>query len=165
MDLGTITYDVTTGYGITGVNYLVDNGGVGEYGILTSDAFATSVGASAAYVLFKGATNPGSTVEMVLSAATTDTTLDEMIKIVDAMSQRMIDVASNIGSLQSRVAMQSDFVSNLQDTMETGIGRLVDADMNKESTRLKALQTQSQLGMQSLSIANSNSQNILSLFR
>ena len=42
---------------------------------------------------------------------------------------------------------------------------LVDADMNEESTKLKALQTQQQLGIQSLSIANSNSENILSLFR
>ena len=61
--------------------------------------------------------------------------------------------------------MQEDFVSNLMDTIDKGIGRLVDADMNEESTRLKALQVQQQLGIQALSIANSNSQNILSLFR
>ena len=45
------------------------------------------------------------------------------------------------------------------------IGRLVDADMNEESTRLKALQTQQQLGVQALSIANSSAENIMSLFR
>jgi flagellin len=61
--------------------------------------------------------------------------------------------------------MQGDFVSKLTATMEKGIGRLVDADMNEESTRLKALQTQQQLAIQALSIANSDSQNILSLFR
>ncbi len=61
--------------------------------------------------------------------------------------------------------MQEDFVTKLSDTMEKGIGRLVDADMNEESTRLKALQTQQQLAIQALSIANSDSQNILSLFR
>ena len=44
-------------------------------------------------------------------------------------------------------------------------GQLVDADMNAESARLSALQVQQQLGIQALSIANSNSQNILSLFR
>jgi flagellin len=45
------------------------------------------------------------------------------------------------------------------------VGALVDADMSQESTRLQALQTQQQLGIQALSIANSNSQSILSLFR
>jgi len=44
-------------------------------------------------------------------------------------------------------------------------GQLVDADMNKESTRLQALQVQQQLGVQALSIANGSSQSILSLFR
>jgi flagellin len=65
----------------------------------------------------------------------------------------------------SAISMQEDFVVQPDGLDDTGIGRLVDADMNEESTRLKALQTQQQLGIQSLSIANSNSQNILSLFR
>ena len=37
--------------------------------------------------------------------------------------------------------------------------------MEEESTKLKALQTQQQLAVQSLSIANSSTQNILVLFR
>ncbi|RYC28724.1 flagellin, partial [Lichenibacterium minor] len=41
---------------------------------------------------------------------------------------------------------------------------LVDADMNVASTRLQALQTQQQLGIQALSMANQNSQLILKLF-
>ena len=49
--------------------------------------------------------------------------------------------------------------------MTHGIGQLVDADMNKESTRLAALQVQQQLGTQALSIANQNSQSILALFK
>jgi flagellin len=51
------------------------------------------------------------------------------------------------------------------DSIDRGVGQLVDADMEKESARLSALQTQQQLGIQSLSIANSNAQNILTLFR
>ncbi|MEY9720396.1 flagellin-like hook-associated protein FlgL [Sinorhizobium fredii] len=58
-----------------------------------------------------------------------------------------------------------NFVAALTDSIDSGIGRLVDADMNEESTRLKALQTQQQLAVQSLSIANTNSENILQLFR
>ncbi len=73
--------------------------------------------------------------------------------------------AATIGAAKSRVDMQKDFVSKLQDAIDRGIGQLVDADMNKESSRLSALQVQQQLGIQALSIANSNTQNILSLFR
>lgn len=64
-----------------------------------------------------------------------------------------------------RIGLQEDFISKLTDSIDSGIGRPVDADMNEESTRLKALQTQQQLGIQSLSIANTSSENILSLFR
>ena len=51
------------------------------------------------------------------------------------------------------------------DSIDRGVGQLVDADMNVESTRLQALQVQQQLGIQALSIANSNAQSILSLFK
>jgi flagellin len=88
-----------------------------------------------------------------------------MIRVVDSMFTQMTDAASNLGAVNKRISMQEDFVSNLRDAIDKGVGRLVDADMNEESTRLKALQTQQQLGIQALSIANSNSQNVLSLFR
>ncbi|MCM2496607.1 flagellin [Neorhizobium galegae] len=77
----------------------------------------------------------------------------------------MNSAASKLGAVSKRLDMQTDFVSKLTDSFDKGVGRLVDADMNEESTRLKALQTQQQLAIQSLSIANSDSQNILSLFR
>jgi flagellin len=51
------------------------------------------------------------------------------------------------------------------DSLDRGIGRLVDADMEEESTRLQALQVQQQLGIQALSIANATSQQILRLFQ
>ena len=102
---------------------------------------------------------------MELSSSTTDTELDEMISVIDSMLQYAIDTSATYGALASRITMQSEFVADLSDTIDSGVGRLVDADMNEESTRLKALQTQQQLGIQSLSIANTNSQNILSLFQ
>ncbi|CAN7164931.1 flagellin [Neorhizobium galegae] len=77
----------------------------------------------------------------------------------------MGSAAAKLGAVSKRIDMQSDFVSKLTDSIDKGVGRLVDADMNEESTKLKALQTQQQLAIQSLSIANSDSQNILSLFR
>ncbi|MGO4660204.1 flagellin, partial [Ensifer sp. 2YAB10] len=118
---------------------------------------------------YKDAT--GSTVTAGYSVLSMDITnmtagaLAEAISGVDATLLQMTDAASDLGALNSRVELQKNFVQDLSDSIEKGIGKLVDADMNEESTRLKALQTQQQLGIQALSIANSNSQNILSLFR
>ena len=99
----------------------------------------------------------------ISSAADDDvaTALDD----VEAALKGMATIGSNLGSLSKRISLQEDFAAKLTDALDKGVGRLVDADMNEESTRLKALQTQQQLGIQALSIANSNSQNILSLFR
>ncbi|MGI2033334.1 flagellin [Rhizobium panacihumi] len=96
---------------------------------------------------------------------TTDTyDLNEYIKGVEHMLNLSIGSAADLGSLKTRIDMQNDFAMDLMDTIDSGIGKLVDADMDWESTRLKALQTQQQLAMQSLSIANSNSQGLLQLF-
>jgi flagellin len=67
--------------------------------------------------------------------------------------------------VKTRITSNTDFVKSLMDAIDRGVGQLVDADMNAESTRLQALQVQQQLGIQALSIANQNSQSILSLFR
>ena len=142
-------------------------------GILTKDIDAdalnpTTTGTAANYRLIDtgaGATTASTGTLIALTNATTDAQVDDMIRVVDSMLTQMTDAASNLGAVNSRVSMQEDFVANLMDSIDSGIGRLVDADMNEESTRLKALQTQQQLGIQALSIANSNSENILSLFR
>ncbi|MEM8748834.1 MAG: flagellin [Pseudomonadota bacterium] len=94
-----------------------------------------------------------------------DADLDDLISNVDAKLQAMTTSASETGAIKKRISTQTDFVSTLIDSIDRGIGTLVDADMTKESTRLQALQTQQQLGVQSLSIANSASQNILALFQ
>lgn len=101
-----------------------------------------------------------------ISGATIDETdIDEMISAADTAIASMTTAAADLGSTKGRIDMQSDFVGNLMDAIDRGIGSLVDADMTKESTRLSALQTQQQLGTQALSIANSSAQSILSLFR
>ncbi|MGZ9718628.1 flagellin, partial [Rhizobium miluonense] len=72
---------------------------------------------------------------------------------------------SKLGSISSRISLQTSFASSLSDSIQSGVGKLVDANMEQESSKLSALQTQQQLAVQSLSIANSSSQSILSLFR
>jgi flagellin len=77
----------------------------------------------------------------------------------------MTDSATSLGAAKARIGIQQDFVKGLMDAISRGVGQLVDADMNEESTKLAALQVKQQLGVQALSIANSSSQTILSLFR
>jgi flagellin len=91
--------------------------------------------------------------------------LETYISAVDDALGTITDAATNLGAIKNRIGLQQDFVKALKDSLDRGIGQLVDADMNAESTRLQALQTQQQLGIQALSIANSGSQSILSLFR
>jgi flagellin len=91
--------------------------------------------------------------------------LEQYIDIVASALNDLTDAATSLGSVKSRIDSTADFTKSLIDAVSRGIGQLVDADMNAESTRLQALQVQQQLGIQALSIANSNSQNILSLFR
>ncbi len=91
--------------------------------------------------------------------------LDFMIQSVDSTLKQMTSAAASLGSLNSRIDTQTSFVSKLMDSIDSGVGKLVDANMESESSKLSALQTQQQLAIQSLSIANSSSQNIMSLFR
>ncbi len=91
--------------------------------------------------------------------------LETYISGVDDALSTITDAATNLGAIKNRIGLQQDFVKALKDSLDRGVGQLVDADMNAESTRLQALQTQQQLGIQALSIANSGSQSILSLFR
>ena len=111
-----------------------------------------------------GSTQTGSTL-IELATDTTSDDLDGMISAVDAMLGTLTDSAATLGAITKRIDMQESFVANLMDVIDKGVGRLVDADMNEESTRLKAMQTQQQLGIQALSIANTNSENILRLFQ
>ena len=143
-------------------------------GIFTKDIDADQLnpdgatGTASNYYLIDTGTTTGTAASgnaIALTASTTDAQVTEMVRVVDSILSQITDAASNLGAIQKRVSMQEDFVANLMDSIDSGIGRLVDADMNEESTRLKALQTQQQLGVQALSIANSSSESLLSLFR
>ena len=73
--------------------------------------------------------------------------------------------AEQLGAASSQIDLQTTYISSLSNSLTSGVGSLVDADMNEASTRLSALQTQQQLGVQALSVANQNSQLILKLFQ
>lgn len=86
------------------------------------------------------------------------TTIDTSISNVSAALAKM-------GTAAKAIEAHSTFITKLQDSIQAGIGNIVDADMAKESALLQALQTKQQLGVQALSIANQAPQTALSLFR
>jgi flagellin len=97
----------------------------------------------------------------------TAVTADNASDMLSAVNQALDAVrayASSIGSTQDAMTASNTFNSAVSNDYASGLAALVDADMNTASTRLQALQTQEQLGIQSLSIANQNSQLILKLF-
>ncbi|NBE07392.1 flagellin [Paragemmobacter ruber] len=84
---------------------------------------------------------------------------------IDGLLDTAVDASAAFGSIEGRIKTQSEFVGKLSDALKSGIGSLVDADMEEASARLQALQVQQQLATQALSIANQQPQNLLSLFR
>ena len=109
-------------------------------------------------------TDVTSVADIDITGAST-TTIQNYLRVVDQALSEVTDAASSIGAYQNRVTSQQNFVKALQDANTTAVGALIDANMETESTKLKALQTQQQLAVQSLSIANASTQNILTLFR
>ncbi|MCD2172706.1 flagellin N-terminal helical domain-containing protein [Rhizobium sp. C4] len=175
--VGSFTRDTTGNVSINTLKFnaansvLIDtnaaSGGQLTKALTVNQPIANSTGTTTAtYFLIdaKSTTSAGGS-EIKLTTGTNDQNIEGMISAVDTMLTNLTDSASKLGAVNSRISMQNDFVNNLQDVISKGVGRLVDADMNQESTKLKALQTQQQLGIQALSIANSDSQSVLSLFR
>lgn len=103
--------------------------------------------------------------EVTLSTSTADVDVDGMVSAIDYYAQTLTDYAADLGASKARIALQTKFNNDLRDAVNIGVGKLIDADMNSESAKLKATQTQKQLGIQALSIANSAGDSILSLFR
>lgn len=132
----------------------------------TYDVFRSTNGAAAAWGTFSIAgADDALNISALTDSASDLAALETYVAAVDNALAEITTSASSLGAIKSRVGLQQDFVKSLTDSLDRGIGQLVDADMNAESTRLQALQTQQQLGIQALSIANGNSQSILSLFR
>jgi flagellin len=88
-----------------------------------------------------------------------------MIGTIDTALQTATNKLASLGTSSTGLDTHLTFVGKLQDSLDAGVGNLVDADLAKESAKLQSLQTKQQLGVQALSIANQSSSSILSLFR
>jgi flagellin len=110
----------------------------------------------------------GSTTLAGIDATSEIPDSDTAKTMIATVNQAIINVSSalsKLGTGSKSLNAHLDFVGKLQDTLDAGVGNLVDADLAKESARLQALQTKQQLGVQALSIANQSSSSLMSLFR
>jgi flagellin len=106
-----------------------------------------------------------SNLDLTAIDVTSSTAADASLEEIEALIQTAVDGAAALGASSKRIGDQSNFVSKVMDSMKSGIGSMVDADMEEASARLQALQVQQQLGVQSLSIANQAPQALMTLFR
>jgi flagellin len=142
---------------------LIKNAGTSIYALANADG--TSKITVSAQDLSLGAS--GGALASIASTASigTQTIATAMIATVTTAIGNVSSALSKLGTGSKSLTSHLTFIGKLQDSLDAGIGNLVDADLAKESARLQALQTKQQLGIQALSIANQSSSSLLSLFR
>ena len=104
-------------------------------------------------------------LDLTLVDVSTASNADDSVAEIEGLIQTAVNGAAALGASQKRIEDQSEFVGKVMDAMKTGIGSMVDADMEEASAKLQALQVQQQLGVQALSIANQAPNTLMSLFR
>jgi flagellin len=129
-------------------------------------ALASSDGVRHITVGAQNLTLSGSIVTIATtSTISTQTRASAMIATIQASLNNVNSALAKLSAGSKKFSIQLDFTQKLSDTLTTGIGNLVDADMAKESALLTSLQTKQQLGIQALAIANASPQSILTLFQ
>ncbi len=157
--LGQIT-QIVSNSDFNGVN-MIKSGGTTIKALATASGGVITVAAqdlSLGSVSIMGAVSAASSIGSVAAATA-------MVTAVTSAITKTNSALGQLGTGATALQNQLTFVQNLQDTLDTGIGNLVNANLGKESAQLTALQTKQQLGIQALSIANQSSSVLLSLFR
>ena len=128
-------------------------------------ALASADGQHRITVLAENMSLSGSIVTIASNASiSTQSGASAMVTSIENSLTNVDSALATLGAGSAKFSIQASFVQNLSDTLTTGIGNLVDANMASESAQLTALQTKQQLGVQALSIANQAPQIALSLF-
>ncbi|WP_375204314.1 flagellin N-terminal helical domain-containing protein [Hyphococcus sp.] len=147
--------------GITGISVALAGGGAADAEVIITNGTGGAVGFEVTVTDGAGgglANLNGLDVSTAAGAAAALVSIEGLI-------QESVDASAEFGSAQKRIEIQNEFVSELTDSLKTGIGALTDADLEAASARLQSLQVQQQLGIQALSIANAAPNSILGLFR
>ncbi len=156
----------TTGGTVNLVASYDSTNGVSFLAVDTSSTalFNATTGATSGILGISGAAYTSASILTLNITAATAGDLKNMLTDVQTAITSITTAASVLGSTTTNLTTQQNYVSNLSDSLTTGVGSLVDANMNEAATKLAALQVQQQLGVQALSISNSNTQLILKLF-
>ncbi len=177
LTVGSVTGSYTVQEGDTTEALVAGLKNAMQAGGLDENSISIDASSDATEIVFENLTNTDSSFSFSASRGsggltdldsldvTSATSAATALQDIEAMIQTAINAAADFGSVQGRIENQSDFVSNLSDALTSGIGSMVDADMEEASARLTALQTQQQLGTQALSIANEAPSSIMTLFR
>ncbi len=129
-------------------------------------ALANASGTNLITVAAENMTLGGAVVTIGATATIgTRTLATAMIATINTSIQNLGQSLARLGTGAKALEIHKSFVTKLSDSLESGVGNLVDADLAKESARLQALQVKQQLGVQALSIANQSAGSLLSLFR
>lgn len=132
----------------------------------TVKAIANAAGTSFITVATQSLALGGANVTVAAAGTIgTVTTAAAMVTTVTTSISNVGAALAKLGTGSKALDAHLTFISKLQDALDVGVGNLIDADLAKESAKLQALQTKQQLGVQALSIANSSSSTLLSLFR
>jgi len=100
-----------------------------------------------------------------LTTSSTTALLSADLQAVATQLTAATDAATSLGIAEKSIETQQTFLTELTDRLDSSVGSIIDANLEKEAARLQSLQVQQQLASQSLSIANQAPQNILSLFQ
>lgn len=143
--------EVVTGISRAGGSYTATSIKVGTYDMasLVADFKAISTG-------FATAAEDATNGEAFLSG---------VLESTESVLTKVTDIATKLGQSESSIDNQQEFLTSLTDNIDSGVGSMIDADMEEEAARLQALQTQQQLATQALSIANQAPSNVMSLFQ
>ncbi len=141
------------------------NSSTGAVTVTGSTTTGNNVSFRADAYLAAGNTVGGGLEDLANIDVSTDAGAAQALTDIELLIETTIEAQAAFGTSEKRVEIQSEFMTSLIDSFKSGIGALVDADLEEASARLQALQVQQQLGVQALSIANQAPQNILALFR
>jgi flagellin len=160
-------YLMTTGGTVNLVTSYDSTAGVSFLALDTTNTalFNATTGATSGILGATGASFTGASILTLDISAATAGDLANMLTDIETAISSLTTAASQLGATSTNLTTQQTYISNLSDSLTTGVGALVDADMNEAATKLAALQVQQELGVQALSISNSNAQLILQLFR
>ncbi len=142
---------------------MIKSGGINIAAL--ANANGTSKITVAAQNLALGGANLTSITATSSIGTSTAGTAQTMIATVNTAIGKVSTALAKLGTGSKALDLHLNFIMKLQDTLDNGVGNLVDADLAKESAKLQSLQTRQQLGVQALSIANQSTSALLGLFR